>query len=130
MEMKRYTYAMNIELVLGEDQAFEREVDLSPMFEEIQSLRPQRLTTNAPTPGFVMLTRVRLGDAEVLLNGEQLDAWAWNPNAVGQHQSTPPLTKGAKAILKGHYTGLVPPALAGKQDFTFMLCMTGPCDVE
>lgn len=137
MNQKRYTYAMNVELTLGEPSSFEREVDLVKMFDEIDSLQPQRLTTNVPGPGIVMLDRVRLGESEVLLNGEQLDAWAWNPNAVGQHQCGMTLKEGAKAILKGHYTGIVPPvgvdcsfSARPGQKFVFMLCMTGPCDAE
>ena len=57
--------------------------------------------------GMVYLDHLRMGGIEYI-GGQAVDAWQFNPNAVGQHLMCVPLNVGDTVEFEGDYTGLTP----------------------
>jgi hypothetical protein len=86
------------------------------------------LLTNAPCPGFVILTRVVAGVTDIKM-GSVVDAYSMRPKRNGLRVT---LTRAEKVISRdrplkayGHYTGLVPDKCKAGDTFVFVVCAYG-----
>ena len=99
-------------LELGKSTAFEKELLFKPGMDadKLIALRPQRITVNAPNPGFVYIDRLEIDGFDLLCNSI-VDGWVFNANAVGNLLDFQKATCESKLFVRGNYTGLVPAPL-------------------
>ncbi len=127
-ESQRRTVGLEVVLTPGEPFTFEREVALKAAFEDmdISQLAVQRLAANVSEPGLVYFQHVLVGDAEIIMPGDEIDAWLWNPNAVGVHVGSPEVGPEATIKMVGRYTGVIARFMTRGTPFAFTLVATGP----
>jgi hypothetical protein len=124
LKVERYTFSISATIsTLGTVQTL-GPVSNSPDV----NFRPQRVTSNAVSPGFVFITDARVANVSFTVGGS-IDAWQWNANAVGQSLDVPTLTPANKATFTGSYNGLVPSPLSGTGAYTFILSFSGPASI-
>jgi len=124
LKVERYTFSVSVVIsTLGTTQAL-GPVSNSPDV----NFRPQRVTSNAVSPGFVFISDGRVANVSFTVGG-LIDAWQWNANAVGQSLDVPTLTPANKATFSGNYNGLVPTPLSGTGSYTFILSFSGPASI-
>lgn len=125
LKIERYTFAVNDTIdELGKEQ------EISGSNSPDVNFRPQRVTVNVTGPATVMIVDARVANVSFTVGGE-VDAWQWNPHAVGQELDVPTLTPANKASFSGRYTGRVTPDmqdLAGKP-YPFSMAFTGPASI-
>ena len=123
LKVERYTFSVSAVIsTLGTTQA------LSASNSPDVNFRPQRVTSNAVSPGFVFITDGRVANVSFTVGG-LIDAWQWNANAVGQSLDVPTLTPANKASFSASYNGLVPSPLGGTGSYTFVLSFNGPASI-
>ncbi len=92
------------------------------------NFRPQRVTMNVPSPGFILITDARVANVSFVVGGN-VDAWQFKANAVGESLDVPTLTPANRATWTGTYTGLVPTPLSGSGSYTVIMAFTGPASI-
>ena len=92
------------------------------------NIRPKRISMNAPAPGFVTITELKVANVSVIVGGTS-DAWNYNANGVGQHLDLPTLSPANRATIIGSYTAFVPPGFVGGSSYLFCVSMKGPASV-
>lgn len=122
VQVERYAFAINAALILGTASAIDE--SNSPDV----TIRPQRVTMNAPSTGFVTVSELKVANVSVSVGGTQ-DAADYAPNAVGSTLDMPTLSPANKARLLGNYTGFVPPGFAAAAAYTFCCSLKGPAVV-
>jgi len=123
IKVERYTFSVATPLIIGTASA----IDMSNNPDV--SIRPQRMTTNAPMVMFVTLSDVKVANASVTVGGAALDAFQFNPNAVGQTLDLPTLTPANRVRVVGAYTGMVPPGFVVGSTVQFSVSFNGPATV-
>lgn len=122
VKIERYGFSVNQALVLGTASV------ISASNNPDTNIRPQRVTTNAPSPMFATLSQLSVANVNVLVGGI-FDAFDFNANGVQQELDLPTLTPANRATIAGSYTGLVPPGFVGGTSVTFALSLKGPASV-
>jgi hypothetical protein len=122
IKVERYTFAVNQTLALGTAEALD--MDNSPDV----NIRPQRVTANAPVPGFATLSDIKVANVSVGVGGT-LDAYQFNANGVGQTLDMPTLSPANKARVTGNYTGLTPTGYTATAAFEMVISFTGPASI-
>jgi hypothetical protein len=89
------------------------------------NIRPSRVVSNAPTTGFVFLTRISVANVNVLVGPGVQDAWDYAAEANGTSLDIPTLTPSNPITIQGQYTGLVPPAFNNGLATFFTLSFIG-----
>jgi hypothetical protein len=89
------------------------------------TFRVQRVTTNVPSPGFVMLFTLKLGNVTAIVSNTGIDTWQLNANAWEEEMDLPTLTPENAMSFTGNYTGL---QISPFKDlnFQFVLAGSGP----
>jgi hypothetical protein len=123
IKVERYTFSVNTPLVIGTASA----IDMSNNPDV--SIRPQRMTTNAPMVMFATISDVKVANASVTVGGGALDAFQFNPNAVDQTLDLPTLTPANRVRITGAYTGMVPPGFVVGSTVQFVVSFNGPATV-
>ena len=124
LKIERYTFSASVQIAkIGTEQA-----DLSGVNSPDVNFRPQRVTMNVPSPGFILVTDARVANVSFVVGGS-IDAWQFNANAVGESLDVPTLTPANKATFSGNYNGLVPTPLSGTGSYTFILSFSGPASI-
>jgi hypothetical protein len=136
--MNRLVTSASTKITLGEAGEVKHTLTLDSSFErnDVQALWTQRIMINVPSPGFIWFSRLCIGGFEVL-RGELTDAWCFNANAVGSLVKIPKISREAKIIVEGGYTGLVPAPLSlsgekgsGPLEYTLMISLFGPASTR
>lgn len=122
VKIERYAFSINQAIVLGTTIA------VSASGQPDTSIRPQRVSMNAPAPGFVTLNEIKVANVSVTVGGIG-DAWDYNANGVGQSLDMPTLSPANRASLLGNYTGYVPPGFVGGSAYTFCCTFKGPSSI-
>jgi hypothetical protein len=124
VKVERYTFSVSqVISTLGTAQTL-GPVSNSPDV----NFRPQRVTCNSPSPGFVLIAEGRVANVSFTVGGT-IDSWQFNANSVGQSLDVPTLTPANKATFTGNYTALVPTPLSGTGSYTFIMSFTGPASI-
>lgn len=89
------------------------------------NLRPQRVTANAPQPGFVTLTDIKVANVSVLVGGIA-DAFEYSALAQDSELDMPMLTPSNPATVTGSYTGYTPPGFVIGTPYPFTVSFKGP----
>jgi hypothetical protein len=88
-------------------------------------IRAERVTMNAPIPGFVTFTQLQVGNVNTLVGGTS-DAFFYSATAFGQGVSYPTLSPAIPATFSGNYSGAVPPGFPVGAPFLFVIEFKGP----
>lgn len=124
VKVQRYIFGLSTALVLGAGGAGPIAAQNNPSVK----IRPQRVSCNAPAPGFATLTALQVGNVNVFAGGV-LDAFFFNANGVGQSLDLPMIEPANQVQLAGAYSGYVPTGYAGGAAFTFSVGLTGPATI-
>lgn len=89
------------------------------------NLRPQRVTMNAPSPSFVFISLIQVANVVVTVGPGTLDAYDFNPNAVGTSLDLPTLTPANSARVQGTNSGFIPPGYTNGATTTFVANFMG-----
>jgi hypothetical protein len=122
VKVERYAFALNSTLTLGVASA----IDTSGSPDT--NIRPQRVTINAPSPGFVTVSEIKVANVSVSVGGTQ-DAFDYASAAVGASLDMPTLSPANKARVLGNYTGFVPPGFVGGASYLLAISFKGPASV-
>lgn len=122
IKVERYTFAINQTLTLGTPVA------LSMSGQPDTTIRPQRVTMNAPAPGFATISELKVANVSVTVGGTS-DAYEYNPLGVGQSLDMPTLSPANRATLLGNYTGYVPPGFVAATSYIFVASFKGPASI-
>lgn len=122
VKIERYAFAVNATLTLGTASS------LDASGQPDTNIRPQRVSINAPAPGFLLVTEIKVANVSVSVGGTQ-DAWDYNANGVGQALDMPTLSPANRARILGSYTGFVPPGYAAAASFTMCASFKGPATI-
>jgi hypothetical protein len=122
IDVERYTFQISQAIVIGTALAAFTTMTDRPA----TRFRPQRVTSNAPTPFFVFLTEIAVANVRVTVGSGVLDAYNLNPNAVGQALDLPTLSPANPLSVQGNYTGFVPPGVSEDLATFFTITATGP----
>lgn len=88
--------------------------------------RPQRVTMNAPEPGFAIIQSIQVANVNVFVGGS-FDAFDFNANGQDQTLDLPTLEPANQVTISGQYTG----DLAGRAvgAYTFITSFKGPANI-
>lgn len=123
VKVERYSFSLSQDIVLGTASA----VDMAGQPDT--TIRPQRLTVNAPSPGFVFLSEIKVANVSVSIGGGVEDAFNYNPTGVDMTLDMPTLTPANRASLRGTYSGFVPPGYVGAAAYTLSASFKGPASI-
>lgn len=119
IDVERYVLWLSTPLVLGTPSAIT--VSQNPAFK----MRPQRVTSNAPAPGFATITEIKVANISVTSGGTG-DAFEFNALGQGQTLDMPTITPAYQLTVLGNYTGFIPPGYVGGAAFLKSFSFKGP----
>lgn len=93
------------------------------------TIRPQRVTMNAPAPMFAFINDIKVANVSVIVGGGSEDAFNYNALGVGQSLDMPTLSPANRATITGSYTGFTPPGYAGGTATFFTASFKGPATI-
>lgn len=92
-------------------------------------IRPQRVTTNAPIPGFARVTGLQVGNVGVIVGGG-IDAFNLAAQAQDAHLDVPTLGPQNQVQVGGNYDGVLPDGgYVTATAFRFGIAFTGPASM-
>jgi len=121
-KVERYSFSVNQALVLGTAAAIVASGNPDT------TIRPQRVTMNAPTMGFATVTEIKVANVAVTVGGIG-DAFEYSPVGVGMSLDMPTLSPANRATVLGFYTGFVPPGFVLAAPYTFVASFKGPASI-
>lgn len=122
IKVERYSFSLNAPVTLG------TAVGVSVSRNPDVTIRPQRVTINAPTPGFFMVSEIKVANVSVTM-GDAEDGYNYSALGVGQTLDMPTLTPAMRASVIGNYTGVVPPGFVGASPYLLNFNFKGPASV-
>jgi hypothetical protein len=125
LDIERYTLGVSATQIIPPQTPFLHfPVDLSGSQQPDVPFRVQRVTANAPCPGFVLLSSLKLGNVGAIVGG-QLDAWQVNATAWEEELDLPTLSPENAISFVGRFTGLVVTPF-NTHNFQFSIAGSGP----
>lgn len=122
VKVERYTFSFSptSNLVLGTASSI-------PTFTQnpSTSIKGQRLATNAPMPGFVILSQLQIANVNVFIGGSE-DAWTYAATSMGVMLDLPRLDPQNRASAAGSYSGVLPANFALNTSYQFIITLQGP----
>jgi len=119
-KVQRYAFGMQQEVTLSTAEALD--MDGNPD----THIRPQRVTCNAPVPGFARLSAIKVANVGVIVGGE-VDAFDFAANGQDQQLDVPTLSPANKVRVTGNYSGLLPSGgYVTATPFIFIVSFKGP----
>lgn len=119
-KIQRYAFGMSQEVTLSTAEALD--MDGNPD----THIRPQRVTCNAPIPGFARLSSIKVANVGVIVGGE-VDAFDFAANGQDQQLDVPTLSPANKVRVTGQYSGLLPSGgYVTATAFLFIVSFKGP----
>src|SRR5208337_3120284 len=92
------------------------------------TIRPNRLITNAPAPGFAILDTIMVANVAATV-GQSTDAFSYSAIAQGSLLDLPTLSPANVARVSGNYTGFSPPGYTPPMAYTFIVTFQGPAEI-
>lgn len=123
VKVERYSFSISQTLTLGTSSA----VLLTGQPDT--TIRPQRMTVNAPTPGFVTLSEIKVANVSVSVGSGDEDAFNYSPLGQDMSLDMPTLTPANRATLRGTYSGFVPPGFVGAASYILTASFKGPSSI-
>jgi len=122
-KVERYDFSLNQTLTLGTTASIL--MSQSPQV----TIRPQRPVFNSPSPGFVSISTLIVGNTSVTI-GQSFDAWAYGSQAQGVHWDLPTLEPQNKMTMTGTYSGYTPPGFSIGFAYPFSVSFQGPATID
>jgi hypothetical protein len=117
--IERYSFAVNDKVKLGESQSVLMQGAPRIM------LDADRIFVNAPCPGFLILDEISIDGTNVFV-GKQTDAFVFSPLMFANERMTlPRMSPKSRVVVKGQYTGHVPPGFAADAAYLFSVSFQG-----
>lgn len=123
IKVERYTF--NLEQVISLGTA----VVLSLAGQPDTTIRPQRVTMNAPCMGFAYVNTIKVANVNVTVGSGSEDAYNYNANGVGQSLDMPTLSPSNRATVTGDYNGFIPPGYISGFAYKFSTSFKGPAAI-
>lgn len=124
IKIEKYSFTVSQAITLGTAVAF-----TTLTGQPDTSIRPQRLTCNAPAPMFAFLQEIKVANVSVSVGSGLEDAYNYNANGVGQNLDMPTLSPANRMTILGSYTGFVPPGFVGGTAVYFSASVKGPASI-
>jgi hypothetical protein len=121
IKIEKYAFPLSNSITLGTAVAF-----TTLTGQPDTSIRPQRVTCNAPSPMFAFFQEIKVANVSVTIGAGLEDAWDYNALGVGQSLDMPTLSPANRATVLGSYSGFVPPGFVGGTATTFTVTFKGP----
>ena len=123
VKVERYAFSISQAIVIG------AAVGIAVNGQPDTTIRPQRVTMNAPTTNFVFINEIKVANVSVTVGAGAIDAFNFNPQGVGQSLDMPTLTPANRASVLGTYSGYVPPGFVAGMATQFCVTFNGPASV-
>jgi hypothetical protein len=124
VKVERYAFTISQAITLGVATAF-----TTLTGQPDTTIRPQRVTMNAPTPMFAFIQEIKVANVSVTVGSGLEDAFNYNANGVGASLDMPTLSPANRATVLGAYTGFVPPGFVGGTPVNFSVSFRGPASI-
>ena len=95
VKIERYSFTISQTLVLGTAST------INMTGQPDTSIRPQRLTMNAPAPMFATIQEIKVANVSVTVGSGSEDAYNYSPLGVGMSLDMPTLTPANRATVLG-----------------------------
>lgn len=119
-KIQRYAFGLSQTVTLSTAEALDLEGNPDT------HIRPQRVTCNAPIPGFARLSAIKVANVGVIVGGE-VDAFDFAANGQDQQLDVPTLSPANKVRVTGNYSGLLPSGgYVTATDYVFIVSFKGP----
>jgi len=122
-KIERYTFPLSQALTIG------TAVAISLSGNPTVTIRPQRVTCNAPGPMFAFLNSIQVSNVNGVVGTGVEDAYDYNANGVGQTLDMPTIEPAQRATVVGSYTGLVPTGIPLGLSTFFTVSFKGPAEM-
>lgn len=124
VKIERYVFPISQSITLG------TAVALALTNNPDVTIRPQRVTMNAPVPMFATISEIKVANVSVTIGGSSVvDAFDFNANGQGQELDLPTLSPQNRATITGNYTGFVPAGFVGATAVSFVTSFKGPASI-
>lgn len=123
VKVERYAFSISTAIVIGVGAG------IAITGQPDTSIRPQRVTMNAPTTNYVFINEIKVANVSVTVGSGAEDAFNYNALGVGQSLDMPTLSPANRATVLGTYTGYVPPGFAAGMATQFSVTFKGPASV-
>jgi hypothetical protein len=124
IKVEKYTFTISEAIELGTASTF---TNLTGQPDT--TIRPQRVTMNAPSPLYVFIQEIKVANVSVSVGSGVEDAFNYSAQGVGQSLDMPTLSPANRATVFGQYTGFVPPGFVGGTDSFFTVSFKGPSSI-
>jgi hypothetical protein len=121
-KIQRYTFG------IGQTLTLETAVALSMTGNPQTYIRPQRVTSNAPTAAFCRLATMQVGNVGVIVGGP-IDAFELAAQAQNAHLDVPTLGPQNAVQVTGNYDALLPTGYITATAFRFIMSFKGPASM-
>lgn len=121
-KIERYSLALSQTLVLGTGGAFDTNMSGNPA----TTFRPQILTVNAPTPGFMYIASILIANVAATVGSGQEDAFSYSAMAQLRQLDLPTLSPANRVQITGSMTTFVPPGYTSGVNFIASASFKGP----
>lgn len=121
-KVERYSLSLKQDLVVGTPTNFN--LTKAPDTE----LRAQRIVTNSPSPGFVLITDIKVANVSVT-QGDDTDSYQLNPNSWGMQYDIPTLSPANRVTVLGASSSAVPSGFNTSDSFPFIITFLGPASM-
>lgn len=123
VKIQRYAFGVSQTITLSTASA------LSLSGRPETNFRPQRVTVNAPVPGFARIESIKVANVGVIVGGE-CDAYVFGANGYDQELDVPTISPANTVTVTGNYDGLLPPGgYVTATAFIFNVGFTGPANM-
>lgn len=103
-KIQRYTFSMSQEITIGQRKNISLTSTPNLIF------RPQRMTTNVPSPMFAYIADIAVAGVHVAIGSGYEDAYHYVANSTGQSLDMPKVYPGSIIQVCGYYSGMIPTA--------------------
>lgn len=124
VKIERYSFQQSQALTIGTAIA-----SFSMQGSPDVNIRPQRLLCNAPIPGFVFISLIKVANVVATVGPGVQDAYDYNAESVGTSLDLPTLTPSNKATITAQYTGIIPPIYTSGLSTFFTATFLGWADI-
>lgn len=121
-KIQRYGFGTSQDLTLG------TAVAISATQKPKTHIRPQRVTSNAPVPGFGTLSAISVANVGCIVGGV-LDLFDFSSLGQGQQLDVPTLSPSNDVEVTGAYSGLLPPGYVNGATFKATFTFKGPANM-
>lgn len=124
IKIEKYAFSLSNTIVLGTAVAF-----TTLTGQPDTSIRPQRVTCNAPSVMFAFFQEIKVANVSVTVGSGLEDAFNYGALGVGQSLDMPTLSPANRATVLGSYSGFVPPGFVNGTSTTFTVTFKGPATI-